>query len=350
MIMRNVSCSLKVMAFGFTAMCLMVTFLSCKKEPDLPSLYTLPVVEIKQTSAISGGILRNDGGAPVSAMGLCWSTNQNPTVADMFSQEESGIKEFKFSMTGLMPGTVYYVRVYATNSKGTGYGNEQDFETPPGPPPITFNPDLTYGSISDVDGNTYKTIQIGTQIWMAENLKTTKYNDNTPIPFATNWEQMTNLNGAYSWYENEPGYKAVYGALYSGCAVRSDKLCPVGWRIPEMTEYAALVNYLGGINIADRQFTIAAGKLKEAGTAHWESPNVVATNVSGFTAVPGGYNVSLSVHFFDIGIFCFLWANSIEGVNRLGYVEIHHTDYFNFQDSWDDGSLQDGFSVRCIKD
>jgi len=143
-----------------------------------------------------------------------------------------------------------------------------------------FNPNLTYGTLSDIEGNSYKTIQIGTQVWMAENLKTAKYNDNTSIPLVT-IGLWGDTNPAYSWYNNDPATKDTYGALYKWYTVATGKLCPTGWHVPSDVEWTTLTTFLGGEGVA-------GGRMKESGTGHWLTPNSDATNSSGFTALPVG--------------------------------------------------------------
>ena len=139
-------------------------------------------------------------------------------------------------------------------------------------------------SIKDIDGNKYKTVTIGTQVWMAENLKTTKFNDGTPIPMVKENDAWANLTTpAFSWYNNDSiDNKRNYGALYNWYTVSTNKLCPVGWHVPTEAEWATITAYLGEVGLA-------GGKLKDAGTVHWRTPNTGATNESGFTALPGGY-------------------------------------------------------------
>ena len=139
---------------------------------------------------------------------------------------------------------------------------------PPSPPKegIFFNPDLTYDSISDIDGNTYKTIQIGTQTWMAENLKTTKYNDNSIIPLFTKYSDWHTMhNPGFGWYNNDSSAFKDYGALYNYYTVMTGKLCPAGWHVSTDADWATLTNFLGGEDIA-------GGKLKEIDTLHWKNP------------------------------------------------------------------------------
>lgn len=132
--------------------------------------------------------------------------------------------------------------------------------------------------IADADGNTYKIIKIGDQVWTAENLRTTRYNDGTEIPLVTDYTAWTNLTTpAYAWTNNDIGNKSVYGALYNWFAVKTCKLCPSGWHVPTDAEWTILENHLGGISVA-------GGKMKETGTEHWFAPNTDATNESGFTA------------------------------------------------------------------
>ena len=141
------------------------------------------------------------------------------------------------------------------------------------------------GTVTDIDGNIYHTVTIGNQVWMKENLKTTKYKNATNIEYIGSDGLVWQLNttGAYAWYNNDSTWKYTYGALYNWSAVNSAKgLCPAGWHVPSDAEWTILTTYLGGANIA-------GGKMKETSTLLWESPNTGATNKSGFTALPGGY-------------------------------------------------------------
>jgi len=204
-----------------------------------------------------------------------------------------------------------------------------------------FNPNITYGTMTDQDGNVYKTVTIGTQIWMAENLRTTKYNDGTAIDNVIDGDEWANLKtGAYCNYNNLTGAKdiATYGRLYNWYAVNTGKLAPVGWHIPSDAEWTQLVNYLGGEDSA-------GGKLKETGTLHWESPNTEATNETGFTALPGGYR---DYH----GTYCnnreygYWWSTSEIYNSAWRQIMSFHYGYF----SGNYFVKENGFSVRCVKD
>ena len=150
------------------------------------------------------------------------------------------------------------------------------------------NPIPDPGTVTDIDGNVYHTITIGTQMWLVENLKTTKYNDGSAIPMVTDNAAWVYLSTpGYCWYNNNVNYKNTYGALYNWYAVNTGKLAPTGWNVATDADWTILTKYLGGDSIA-------GGKMKstgtiEASTGLWYSPNTGATNSSGFTAVPAGY-------------------------------------------------------------
>jgi uncharacterized protein (TIGR02145 family) len=194
-------------------------------------------------------------------------------------------------------------------------------------------------SVSDIDGNVYKIVTIGSQTWMAENLKTTKLYDGMSIPNKTIvsfWPNFTTF--AYCWYDNDTIVnKNVYGALYNWYTVLTGKLCPQGWHIPSEEEWTTLSTYLGGLNSA-------GGKLKEIGTTHWNSPNSDATNETGFTALPGGliYNGG---SFTQIGYEA-IWWSSTESVNSTAWYWQVNND-FNLQNG--KYPEEGGFSIRCIK-
>ncbi len=205
---------------------------------------------------------------------------------------------------------------------------------------INFNPSIAYDSMTDQDGNTYKTVTIGTQVWMAENLKTTKYSDSTDIPsLISNSEWSKNTSG-YCWYENNSAKnKNTYGALYKWYTINTTHLCPVGWHVPSDSEWLTLINFAGSEIYAGRN-------LKEAGTTHWMCPEYGGDNIYGFTALPGGWRETGGTFGF-IGIDGMFWTSSERDDNDAWDRVI----YSCYEDVPQDYAPKNyGFSVRCIKD
>ncbi len=316
---------------------------NCKKKEDdtnntsstVPVLTTTAITGITSTSATGGGNISSDGNAAVTSRGVCWSTSQNPTVSDNKTTDGTGTGTFSSTITGLTASTTYYARAYATNSTGTGYGNQVSFTT------ITSTP----GTVTDYDGNVYNTITIGTQVWMKENLKVTHYRDGSPISKVTDgatWATLaTSSTGAYCWYNNDSVTNGqVYGALYNWYAVNdSRKIAPAGWHVPTDAEWTTLETYLGGVSVA-------GGKLKETGTTHWASPNTGATNESGFTALPGGYRYSSGT--FAVLTMNGLWWTATEG--NLYDAKYHWLFYDYSLVTLATLNKKAGLSVRLIKD
>ena len=309
---------------------------SCKKDDNdptgqIPVLTTTAVSNINPTTASCGGNITSDGGATVTVRGVCWSTNQNPTIADSKTTDGTGAGSFTSNITGLTAGTIYYVRAYATNSAGTGYGSAMSFTTQGG----------TTGTVTDIDGNVYNTVTIGTQVWMVENLKTTKYRDGTSIPNVTDNISWSNLTtGAYCDYSNTPSNSATYGKLYNWyAATNAHNIAPTGWHVPTDADWTTLTTYLGGEGVA-------GGKLKETGTTHWQSPNIGATNETGFTALPGGYRRYYGP-FVSVGFFGYWWSAT------ENYATFAWSRYMSYDDSdvyRDTDGKELGFSVRCVRD
>jgi uncharacterized protein (TIGR02145 family) len=196
-------------------------------------------------------------------------------------------------------------------------------------------------TITDKDGNVYTSVTIGTQVWMVENLKTTKYYDGTAIPNITDktdWDAL--ITPGYCWYNNNAStYKATYGAMYNWYAVNTGKLCPVGWHVPTYIEWQILETYLGGSSVA-------GSKLKESGITHWKSPNTGATNETGFTALPGGRRTS--TYLFDaIEVFGNWWSSSVSS-DVDAFARMMRNDNSSFL-MWFSFKCN-GLSVRCLKD
>ena len=304
-------------------------------NPQLPTLTTTAITNPTNTTATSGGNITNQGTSAVNARGVCWSTSQNPTIANSKTTDGSGTGSFTSTLTGLTTNTTYYVRAYATNATGTAYGNQQSF--------TTTGSLANCGTVTDIDGNVYNTVTIGTQCWMVENLKTTKYNDGTTIPNVTSnttWSGLT--TGAWCYYNNDENNNAIYGKLYNWYAVNTGKLAPAGWHVPTDTEWLTLRDYLGG----GQQ---AGGKIKSTSSL-WNLPNAGADNSSGFTALPSGFrNSSASSTFASIGVATNFWA--INKVNNYAWSCGVQTNYSTFS-VWAGlySPAKDGLAVRCIKD
>lgn len=221
-----------------------------------------------------------------------------------------------------------------------------------------FNPDLTYGTMKDTDGNEYKTIDIGTQTWMAENLRTTHYSNGETIPNVTGagdiymWGNLT--EGAWCSYENtrDVDFIATYGLMYNWYAVDDERgLCPTGWHVPTDEDWSTLVAHVDagdGTTDENGNNTVAGGRLKETGTLHWDWPNRFADNSSGFTAIPGGNRfTSWDKEFSYVGYTCYMWSSSLwEGIVPL-YRGIN-TDFATIGRQSTGPNI--GMSVRCVKD
>ncbi len=231
----------------------------------------------------------------------------------------------KSSLGSLTPNTTYHVRAYATNAAGTAYGADREFTTDP----------LT---ISDIDGNLYDVIRIGTQLWIAQNLMTTRLNDGTQIELTENAGDWASLDqSGYCWYGNNNANGNIYGALYNWNAVSSEILCPVGWHVASDNDWLTLKDFLGGE-------LIAGGKLKETGTTHWINPNTGASDDYDFTALPGGWRT-------DAGSFQGLrsngyWWTSTPIAPNAWYRHIQNDSEKLFRVY---AGHNYGMSVRCVK-
>jgi uncharacterized protein (TIGR02145 family) len=196
----------------------------------------------------------------------------------------------------------------------------------------------------DRDGNSYKTIKIGTQLWTKENLNVSKYRNGDLIPQVTDPTQWANLTtGAWCYYNNDPANGAVYGKLYNWYAVNDPRgLAPEGWHVPSNAEWTTLTTFLGGENVA-------GGKMKEIGTSFWRSPNTQATNESGFTGLPANFRFVHGGFIPQIGYWGNWWSSSGEMDSWGGvawYLELNNSSGSVFKDK--DGKNA-GLSVRCVK-
>ena len=185
-------------------------------------------------------------------------------------------------------------------------------------------------------------ITIGNQNWAPKNLDVVTYRNGDPIPevqAASTWSNLT--TGAWCYYENNTANGTTYGKLYNWYAVNDPRgLAPNGYHIPTDAEWTTLTSYLGGTGTA-------GGKMKEAGTSHWLSPNTGATNSSGFTGLPGGYRYDLTGAFYDIGAYSDWWSSSADGTSNAWYRALGYNNANLYRHSW---NKQGALSVRCLKD
>jgi hypothetical protein len=215
-----------------------------------PSVSTLNPTAVTLSSAILRGIVNPN----FLRTRVSFEYGFDTTYGDSISTKDGEISgsrglEMSAYVSGLKQDTVYHFRVIASNYLGISFGNDMIFST-----------DSNVEQVTDIDGNVYRTLSIGNQIWMSENLKLKRFNDGTQI--GTTFTMLSQIP-AYCWYNNDSAsFNNTYGVLYNWYAVKTGKLCPVGWHIPSDSEWTTLGNYLGGSSVA-------GGKMKEAGIKHW---------------------------------------------------------------------------------
>ncbi len=324
---------------------------NCQKGPNspdttatLPTVTTTTVNSITATTVASGGNISSDGGATVTARGVCWSTTPNPVATGNHSTDGNGIGTFSSIIIGLAPNTTYYARAYATNSVGTAYGNQQIFTTLP-----------AANTITDIDGNIYPIITICNQVWVQKNLNVSRYRNGDLIPKVTdNLQWATLTTGAWCWYNNDSTtYASVYGKLYNWYAVNDARgLVPPGWHIPSESDWKKLEKCVDpSADTTCPVFTCVpsltgGGSLKESGISHWQNPNTGATNSTGFTGLPGGYRYQSGIFDF-VGQTGYWWSS---GAYTTGNA---YDRYLGFGDTYIYRSAPEkieGLSVRIIKD
>lgn len=327
-----------------------------------PRVYTSVVSALTPTTAIVWGMFDTDWKHPVNDRGVCWSITPNPTITDYHSSEwvsTIGFNGFKCNISGLSTNTTYYLRSYAISTAGPHYGDQISFATEQLSGPV----------ISDIDGNIYHTITIGTQVWMAEDLKTTRYRNGDLIPNITDGNEWINLTSGASCNYDDPltaeifDYSIFNGKFYNWYAVNDSRnIAPSGWHVPSDAEWTTLINYLENNGSQDVSKSMAA-------RSHWRSLNreltdLASNNSSGFTALPAGCRVThnftvdgsgttiwwTSGLFFGIGNSANWWSSS-ESNGNVSSLYLSLFDIYNPNPALVTNTYKmDGFSVRCVKD
>lgn len=332
----------------------LVLFIGCEKTSETEksdlSIITSKIISITQNSAICGGTIISSASIEIKDRGVCWSVNANPTILDSKTTDSLGIGSFVSKLTNLTANTTYHVRAYMSTKEGLIYGADSTFKT--------LATDSTI--IKDYDGNIYHSVKIGTQIWMVENLKVTHYVNGDPITKISNKEDWNSIDGGATWnsrktgaycnYLNNDSLANIYGHLYNWYVVKdSRKICPSGWHVPTEQDFRTLISYLDGEKVA-------GGKLKEAGFLHWLSPNTGANNSSGFTALPSGgrgFHGSFWDNIADETDVAIYWSSTSISDSTASelYILGNSEEVIILPNNSDTPNpLQDGLSIRCIKD
>lgn len=237
------------------------------------------------------------------------------------------IKIFSIEINNLLPEKVYHYRIRTENSSGTYYGQDQIFRT--------FNNE----TVTDADNNTYFTTTIGSQVWMTENLKTTKYNDGNAILRVRDDLQWKGLSApAYSWYNNDS--LNIYGVLYNWYAVDAEKLCPDGWHIPNEEEWTTLKLYLN--NNAGSKLTEGGYDLAYPLSYTYPDSQTEASNETGFSARFSGIRTWESYFYTS---YCELWSRTEENLQNARSVLISNGLDVPFLSE----NKKSGLPVRCLK-
>lgn len=288
----------------------------------------LTVDEITENTARLTGVITDIAGTQVIEKGFVWSDEQNPTVQTNKMTVSGGmLNSYSVVISDLKPGVKYFAKAYAINDLGVFYSTEKEFNT--------LAP--SFGEMEDIDGNTYKTVRIGEQWWMAENLRVTKYADGTAIPYASSSEEWYNLNRspAYTFYNNDSEVERVHGKMYVDWTLEQCCICPSGWRLPTREEYLELIAFLGGELVAGESLKSSNGWLGELANGN---------NLSGFNGLPSGMRGSTG-SFGGFGTQSGWWASGryylfLSSTNDRASVRIN-TGF---------DSANWGMSIRCIRD
>jgi uncharacterized protein (TIGR02145 family) len=310
---------------------------------SIPVLNTADPTNITSVTITTGGRILTTGGSDITDCGVCWSTSNSPDINDDRLTNIVDTGNFICPVTGLTPERAYYLRTYATNELGTGYGNE-----------ISFKTTSALSSVQDIDGNVYNSITIGDKTWMQQNLKTTRYSNGDLIGTTTpaSKDILNEISPSYQWaYQGEEKYVPLYGRLYTWYVASDERnLCPTGWHIATHEEWLSLFDYLiknGYGSEGDLAKSIASNTgWISSNTPGTPGMDLSANNSSGFSGIPAGARAGRdSFQFAGSGSYwwsytdtgelawdgCYIWH---------GYGRIYYGERAKYQ----------GLSVRCVKD
>ena len=335
----------------FFAIVLTGSFVSCKKDTTTPQTNTGTITALDCGNAVVTGVVKKGEPATgVSVAILYTGGDGNAYGAQTISS--TGVTSLTATLTAGIFASGNGSLIYTISGTSTSAGIAS-FAISIGGKTCTINvtvDDVTQTAgipgpnITDSEGNTYKTVTIGNQQWMAENLEVTKYNDGTAISNITDITQWRNLTtAAWTYHNNDAANNAKYGKLYNWYTTSptmngNKNVCPTGWHVPTDAEWTVLTDYLGGE-------TVAGGKMKEVGTENWDTPNTDATNTSLFTGLPGGLRNANGDYNYEASGGT--WWSSTGNASNAWYRYLDSGDGIAGRN---DSGKRNGFSVRCLKD
>lgn len=321
-------------------------FVSCAQDSkfDIPKVTITGVNSVSESTAMIGSEITDDGGGLVVTCGVCWDTVPNSTSMACKTIDSTTTDQFSSFVRGLKRNTIYYLRAYATNSVGTTYSEEVSFKTT--------------DRISDIDGNEYRTVRIGNQLWLADNLRTTKFNDGTSIPNVIKHNEWIGLNSSgYCWYLNNSDFKNPNGGIYNWYAVSSGKLAPTGWHVATSEEWNRLFHFLATHDYGYQGDTSMIAKAL-ADSAYfdvmppfWQSlvgspeNHASVNNRSGFSGISNAIRNQTN-DFIQMGRYCIWWSStSVDSQTAIskGFLR----DSVNVYELH--SPKIDGLTVRCVK-
>ncbi|MFT3753817.1 MAG: fibrobacter succinogenes major paralogous domain-containing protein [Paludibacter sp.] len=339
----------------------LILLASCTSAVPEPVINTAEISEVTQTTATCGGSIALAGAASVIERGVCWSTTPNPSIHMNKTTDGSGTGSFTSNVEFLNPATTYYIRAYATTSdETTFYGNSLLITTLPedNAPSKILNPDLTYGTLTDIEGNMYHTITIGAKTWMAENLRVSKYRNGEAIPNVADndkWGKLSSGAQCNFFNTSETNTIAKFGRLYNFHAVADSRnIAPQGWHVATDNDWAALENYVAanlGISTSVAQALAAKTDWLEssiAGAVGCLDPATYSSlnNYSGFSSLPSGMR-GIYGAFDNIATYCAWWTSTGNDKTTARFASLGYYGTSlgrNFTDK------HYGLSVRCVKD
>jgi uncharacterized protein (TIGR02145 family) len=320
--------------------------INCGAATTTGTLYAnTPANGVSISVPYTGGNSGTHNGQTVTSMGISGLT---ATLVPWNFNNGAGSLIYNITGTVYSTGMVYFLLNIGGKSCTLSLNVEVNVSNASCGATNVHNPSLTYGTVVDQEGNSYKTIVIGSQEWMAENLKTSTYSNGDQIHNVIDQNEWSNVTtGAWVHYNNDSQYECPYGKLYNWYAAADPRnICPTGWHVPSDAEWSSLINYLDPNADGGNNPNTAGGKMKSNGAQYWQSPNTDATNESGFSGLPGGIRKDSGL-FYNIGDFGYFWSSTEFDTDAAWYLEMDYNIGDTYRVTRHKG---DGFSIRCLRD